>query len=260
MGGEHTGRRRGKPGYTIPMGELRVRPAHQAALREAGVGSVHDVLLRSACLRDLPDRSNHRLEAGGLVIFVKRRKPGRFGAVRNAELEGCEAAAQLGIPTAEVVLSAEDPAVGAVVGHLSLAPARPLDDLLGEGALEGAGLERVFSDLAHAVATLHDARRHHRDLYLNHVFVDPSHEAPVRGILDWERSGAHRRAWGRWVVKDLAALRASGAPDRFFDRYRALRGSPWPAYFDGRIDAKAAKIRAHVPRTPVGPDAPKGDA
>lgn len=259
--------------YTISMGELRVRSAYQAALQDAGIATPAHVLGQSECLRELPDRSNHRLVIGDLVVFVKRRKPRGWwrGAPINRELEGCEEAARLGIPVAPIVFSGSDPRLGALVGHAALAPARPLDDLLREAAFDDATHARVFDDLAAHVAALHDGGRHHRDLYLNHVFVDPQHAEPVRGIIDWERSGPHGRPWGRWVVKDLAALRASAPRDAasgaiqraFLERYASARQVPYPRDLDhlaARVERKAARIRAHVPRTPVGPDAPKPGA
>lgn len=247
------------------MGELEVRPAYEAVLRDAGIATCQDVLNRSACLRDLDTRSNHRLALDGLVVFVKRQKPRGRAGPRNRELEGCEAAARLGVPTAPVVFSGLDARLGALIGHASLEPARPLDDLIREERLDAAAADMVLAALARHVATLHDGGRHHRDLYLNHVFVDPGVPEDVRAILDWERSGPHRRTWGRWVVKDLAAVRASLPDEAVFpawlDRYVEARAAAVPPRrLARRIERKAQRIRAHVPRTPVGPDAPKSGA
>jgi hypothetical protein len=229
-----------------------------------GIRTVADVLERSECVRDLPDRSNHVLRAGGEVVIVKRTKPrgllGRVPAV-PPEAAGIAAARAAGVPTAEVALSGVDRRLGAVTGTRDLAPARPLDELLREGRLSAEAVAALLASLSRAVAALHAARLHHRDLYLNHVYAVPSAGRVV--LIDWERARRHRGALGRAVVKDLAAIEASIPPGtvgdrekgRFLVRYLAARGMPVRALavpLARRIEAKAARIRAHVPRTPVG--------
>ncbi len=239
-------------------------PRWEDRLRAAGIESAADALDRSRCVRDLPDRSNHSLHVGDLHIYLKRRKAGRWPrrSMPNPELDGLILGARLLVPVPPLVLAGEDKQLGALVGTLSLAPARPLDALLKEGTLCPDVRRRVLRRLADDVAALHASRHHHRDLYLNHVFVDPAEAQPVRGIIDWERHGAHRAEVGRWVVKDLASLLASIPPGTvspreqraFLARYmraaRVLRRSR--AGLARRVEAKAARIRRHVPRTPVG--------
>jgi Lipopolysaccharide kinase (Kdo/WaaP) family len=245
----------------------RLRPVGEGGrwLAAAGVATVADLLARAACVRDLPDRSNHRLEAAGRVVHVKRTKPRRWRAL-PALPPGFRAAAivrGLGLPVAETLFTGRDPALGLVHGTADLAPARPLDDLLREGALDAAARRRVATRLARLVARLHAAGLHHRDLYLNHVWVDLARPDPVVALLDLDRLGAHRWRLSRWVVKDLAALEAS-APEgtvsprerlRFllaWLRERGLPPRPHARRLLCRVAAKAARIRRHVPRTPVG--------
>ncbi len=231
-------------------------------LREAGVRTVADVLRESTCVRDLKARANLILEVGGLKVFVKHHKKGR----KAREADAVTAVSAARVPTAALAFAGIDRELGAVSGTLDLAPARPLDDLLREGALDRRQIRRTFEALADVVGTLHDARYNHRDLYLCHVFVDASEERPRIALIDLERLRKHRRTLGPRVVKDLAAL-ASSMPEgathvrqraHFLLRYMARRGIPRRGVYDGlvrRIQRKAVRIRKHVPKTPVGEDA-----
>jgi tRNA A-37 threonylcarbamoyl transferase component Bud32 len=247
-------------------GGLEGEPDLLRALAREGVGDVGALLARARCVRDLPGRSNHVVEVAGRAVHLKREK--RAAVAREAE--GIRRAAAAGVPTAPLVLWGQDPRHGAVTGTLDLAPAEPLDDLLREGRLAPEARACALRRLAHATAALHAAGLHHRDLYLNHVFAHARDGACRIAIVDFERLGAHRRAFGRRVVKDLAALFASlpeGAVGvreraRFLLRYLGARGVPGRKGYDGlvrRIRRKAARIRSHVPRTPVGEAAREGD-
>ncbi len=243
-------------------------PGVLEGLREAGIRTVADVLRAGTCVRDLPQRANLVLEAGGLRIFVKHEKAAR----RPREAEAIEAARALRVPTATLAFSGVDPDLGAVTGTLDLAPARPLDDLLREGALDARQIRRVATALADVVGTLHEGRRNHRDLYLCHVFVGLHGDTPEISLIDLERLRPHRRSLGPRVLKDLAALWSS-VPEgttaelvraRFLLRYLTRRGIPHRGVYAGlirRIRRKGARIRRHVPRTPVGDAArrPGGD-
>ncbi|MDA1195460.1 MAG: hypothetical protein O2894_09785 [Planctomycetota bacterium] len=241
------------------MTALLAPPALRERLAEAGIHTLADVLGRATCVRDLPTRSNHILEAAGMRIFVKREKRHAY----SHEAEAIERAREARVPTAEVVLRGSDPALGAVVGTLDLAPARPVDDLLRSGRLQGRDLRHVFDALADAAASLHDARLHHRDLYLCHVFARVDEERARVTLIDFERLGRHRRVLGTRVVKDLAAIFVS-IPEgttselvvpRFLLRYMRRRGIPRRGVYAGllrRIRRKMERIRAHVPQTPVG--------
>ena len=231
-------------------------------LARAGVRTVADVMQQSECIRELPTRSNHVLVAGDMHIHVKRTKKGR----RAREAHAIEIARLARVPTATVVFRGSDPRFGAVTGTLDLAPARPFDDLLREHALSRYQIWRTFEVLADAVATLHQAKRNHRDLYLCHVFVRFEGQEPHVTLIDFERLRKHSRILGPRVVKDLAAVIASipegSVPGqqaaRFVLRYMVRRGIPRRGVYPGlmrRVQRKAARIRQHVPQTPVGEQA-----
>lgn len=230
-----------------------------AALEAAGVRTVADAVARSECVRDLRDRSNHVLRAGGLVLHVKRTKR----AKASREAAAIEFLAGIGVPTARLAFHGAQRGVGAVAATHDLAPARPLDDLLRERALTPAAVDAAFQALAAAAARMHEARVHHNDLYLNHVFVDPTGARPGVVVIDTERVERHVGVLPRAVVKDLACVEAS-IPEGTVDlTYRArlvvhyLRARRFPVRtllgnLLRRVSKKVDAIRAHVPRTPVG--------
>ncbi len=242
-----------------------------AALDAEGIASVGDVIERAEAVRDLPDRSNHVLSVGARRIFVKRTKSIRGRNLRDGlpreahALRRCE---QAGVPTARLAFQGHDPTLGAVTGTFDLAPARPLDDLLREGRLDDRQRRHVLRALARATASLHNAGLHHRDLYLNHVYVDPD-RSDTCALIDLERLARHRRALGRWVVKDLGAL-ASSIPEgtvsdseqtRFLIRYLRAHKLPRRGVVPGlvrRVQRKVRRVKRHVPRTPVGDAARPG--
>lgn len=249
-------------------GALRIAPALAAACAAAGIARVADVLARARLVRDLSDRSNHELVLGGVRLFVKRTKP--RGLWRRAPNPPPEAAAlarlaAAGVPCARVALEGVDPRLGALTATFDLAPARALDQLLALPALEGglppASQAAVFAALVRVVARLHDAGLALRDLYANQVYVDPARASVT--LLDAERLVAHGGGLNRWVVKDLAGLGASlpvsalseAARGRLIARYIHTRNLPLRrslGWLGPRVRRKSERIRAHVPRTPVG--------
>jgi len=246
------------------VGQLEGPAEVLAALEAEGIASVADVIERAEAVRDLPDRSNHMLSLGDRRIFVKRSKSLRPRNLRKGmprETHALRRCAKKGVPTAELAFSGIDEEVGAVTGTFDVAPARPLDDLLREG-LDERQRRLVLRSLADAAALLHNAGLHHRDFYLNHVYVDPGHPEAC-ALIDLERMARHRRALGRWVVKDLSALASSipgdtvteGEQTRFLIRYLRSHGLPRRGVVPGlvrRIRRRVKRIRKHVPRTPVG--------
>lgn len=245
-----------------PVGRLEGPPDVLAALAADGVATVADVLARADGVRDLRGRSNHLLRAGGLVVHVKRGKRGRV----SREARAIEALASLGVPVARLAFRGSDRRLGNVAGTIDLAPARPFDDLLRERAIGPEQADAAFRGLAEAVARLHDAKLDHRDLYLNHVFVNPSSPTADVTLIDVERVRRHHGLLGRAVVKDLAAIHASippglrscAAQTRFLVHYLRSRRFPVRMLLGPllhRIVRKADAIRSHVPRTPVGPAA-----
>ncbi len=246
------------PARAPPAGTLDGPPEVLARLAAHGIRSVADALARSATVRVLPRRSNHRLDLDGACY---RLKCARAPLDPPAELRALRRLARLGLPTARVAFWGVDPALGGLTATFDLAPFRPLDDLLREGRLGPPARRRTLRALAAAVADLHEAALHHRDLYLNHVFVDPAGSGRL-ALIDLERVGVHRRPLGRRVVKDLGALLASvpegtvtplelGTFLRVYGLRRAL-GPRALARLLARVTRKAARIGARTPRTPVG--------
>lgn len=240
-------------------GVLHADEATTAALAAAGLVTVADVLAASETVRDLPDRSNHRLRVGHVLYHVKRTKRARH----SREAAAIQFLQGIGVPTARLAFFGRQRGVGAVAATVDLAPARPLDDLLREGTLTPTAIDAAFAALAAAAATMHQARVHHRDLYLNHVFVDPTGERPGVTIIDVERVRRHVGVLPAAVVKDLAAVEASipeGTVDltyrvRLLVHYLRARRFPVRTLLGNllrRVSTKVERIRAHVPRTPVG--------
>ena len=239
-------------------GRLDVRPEAAPLLASMGVATVADLLARAEVVRDLPDRTNLVLRAPGACLHVKRSR--RRGPSREAA--ALEVAARAGVPVARIAFTGRARGLGSVVGTFDLAPARPLDDLLREGLLDADGATAALTATVRAAAALHAARLHHHDLYLNHVFVDPAD--PTRAtLIDLERTTSHHGLLGRAVVKDLAAIHATipaataSCADRMRLLARYLEARRFPVWsllgrLSRRVEAKAARIRAHVPRTPVG--------
>lgn len=256
----------------MPVGLLE-GPLAQAA-RAEGIASVGDFLDRAEYVRDLPQRSNHRLVVGGQALHAKRAKPRGFlrrVPREDPEARGLRLLAVAGVACATAVLWGRDPRLGTLVATVDLAPAQPLDDLLAQGWLPSGGAEGLLEALAGMAARMHDAGLHHRDLYLNHLYADPgAGGAPGRiVVIDAERVGRHRTRLGRRVRKDLACLLASG-PETWWEPARAARlvqayleARGLPASLAPRLEArllrKARRIRRRIPRTPVGEAArPRG--
>jgi UDP-glucose:(heptosyl)LPS alpha-1,3-glucosyltransferase len=118
---------------------------------------------------------------------------------------------------------------------------------------EKRGLIRQLGSLT---ARLHEARLHHRDLYLGHVFIREDGPRAFRlFLIDLHRVEQRRRLSWRWRIKDLAALNFSAPPGvitrtdrlRFYLWYRQ---QPRLGQADGGVVRsvlrKAEKIRAHT--------------
>jgi hypothetical protein len=242
-------------------GKLDGPPEVLARLEAAGITTVGDVLSHSECIRRLPARGNFRLHVGDETFHVKANygKKARLPVPKEAvALAWCQ---QHDVPTADLVFRGQTTAC-AITATRDLAPAAPLDDVLRAGTLDAPGRARILRQLARLTARMHDGGHHHRDLYLNHLFVDPADPEGTVRVIDVERLRRHRRQLGRRVIKDLASLEHSASPlvavderTRFLVRYLQLRGLPRRGVLPGlirRIQSKARRIGAHTPRTPVG--------
>jgi hypothetical protein len=136
-------------------------------------------------------------------------------------------------------------------------PGRALDAWAVDAAAAGWLAELVAwacTEVAPLVRRLHERGFAYRDLYWNHVFcVDPRRGEPP-AFLDVERVFRPRFRKYRWLVKDLAGLRASVpvvVPERAMLRFaRAYLQQPLSLHrrFLRALVSKAARIRARRPR------------
>jgi hypothetical protein len=92
-----------------------------------------------------------------------------------------------------------------------------------EGDRDRAGLRAVLDESAQLVARLHSAGYAHRDLYLSHLFHDPTAAPGERlRLIDLQRVFRPAFWKSRWLVKDLAALNYS-TPSHVASRADRLR-------------------------------------
>lgn len=136
-------------------------------------------------------------------------------------------------------------------------PGRALDAWAVDAAAEGWMPELVAwacREVAPLVRQLHERGFAYRDLYWNHLFcADPRGGAPA-AFLDVERVFRPRWRKQRWLVKDLAGLRASvpvALPERAMLRFlRAYLREPMSLHrrFLRAVVKKASRIRARRPR------------
>lgn len=119
-------------------------------------------------------------------------------------------------------------------------------------------VQSLIKPLADLVSRFHAAGYVHRDLYLSHVFYDPSRPAPDSlCLIDVQRVMLPRWRRRRWVIKDLAALNFS-TPVGLVSRTDRLR---WLKLYLGRdevhgpvrqliyaITAKSRSIARHERR------------
>ncbi len=108
-------------------------------------------------------------------------------------------------------------------------------------AAEHITIRRLIGASAALVSRLHGRGYVHRDLYLSHVFYDPSQ--PIERslcLIDLQRVLRPRWRFRRWIVKDLAALNYS-TPFSLVSRSDRLR---WLRCYLGiaRLDASARRL------------------
>ncbi|MCH8150150.1 MAG: hypothetical protein IH987_19595 [Planctomycetes bacterium] len=150
-------------------------------------------------------------------------------------------------------------------------PGRSLESCAGDWThTDRDRIRSVGRQVATIVAKLHGQGYIHRDLYLSHLFYDPSPDTadPVR-LIDLQRILRNPRLIGRWVVKDLASLNYS-VPAHLYSTADRLRWLKW--YLDAskldrsmkrlihRIVGKTRRIARHDRRrlarfNPAGADA-----
>ena len=113
---------------------------------------------------------------------------------------------------------------------------------------QGPGLLRILTGL-------HRAGWYHRDLYLEHLVVDPKGRLVLLDLGRARREPAPRQ---RWFFKDLAALAHSAPADlsratrlRFLRDYLRLMEKPQRAQlrrWARQVEAKRIRLAAHQPR------------
>jgi len=106
-------------------------------------------------------------------------------------------------------------------------------------------VRRLIPPLAKLVARLHGRGYIHRDLYLSHVFYDPTTGVEKSlCLIDLQR--VIRPRWGRrrWIVKDLASLNYS-APGHLVSRTDRIR---WLKHYLAlpKLDASARRLAHRV--------------
>ena len=178
-------------------------------------------LVKAGCHRPVY-RLNLSGDLSGTSLFIKRyraadwkarwRRRGR-GATSRREHRGMVAAAELGVPTAEVV------AVGGPLwpghdrdswlGTVGVPDARPLDELLADDDLEMALRQLVVSQAAEILARLHDRGLWHGDLHAGNFLVQsPDGDRPRVVLIDLHPVTRHRPTTTRRLV-GLARLAAA---------------------------------------------------
>lgn len=203
------------------MSELSVEPGFDAMLRDLGLTTADSVFSdpRFRVWRDIRERQNAVLDAtlaSGSVRFHLKRDKMRLSRPCRDEVAGLSLLRAASIPCPQLVACASLDDGRTAVMTLDLAGMKPADAC-------GLPFDQLFEPTVTLAAKLHRAGLHHRDLYLNHFFVNPSNPSEI-ALLDAARV---RRlpVWfrKRWVVKDLAqfaySTRSLGVPDESLDRW-----------------------------------------
>ncbi len=168
-----------------------------------------------------------RLDAEETVLYLKRYTDPPPAARRALRRSDTGARSLAGLEwTRMCQLAANDiPCVQPVAFGERLSRRRERQSAILAKAVPGQSLENWTKDwsctdrrtiraaataAADIVARFHRCGYIHRDLYLSHLFFDPSagNDAPIR-LIDLQRVLHRPRFFRRWVVKDLASLNFS---------------------------------------------------
>ena len=196
------------------------------------------------------------------VLYLKRFREAPSAVQREVRRSGCRASSLAGlewnwisrlerdgIPCMEPVAMGEELKASREQRSAILTAAVPgvsLEVWMDQwGEPERATIRRLIAPLANLTARLHSRGYVHRDLYLSHVFYDPSKpDNQSLHLIDLQRVMRPSLRWRRWIIKDLAALNFS-APKRLVsasDRVRWLR-----AYLGiVKLDATARRLAYRV--------------
>jgi len=254
--------------------------AHQdyvEQLRAAGMDSLEGLFsVRGAMELSKPNlggwRYRARLSMNGNrewgTLYLKRftspprraRGDRRSQGYRASSVAGLEAGWLLrlraaGIPCPQLVAFGEEVKNGKEIRSALVTAAVPGQSLESWCVRWMAGERRDGSwlvPLALLVRKFHGFGCVHRDLYLSHVFFDPTQPGPRVTLIDLQRVCRPGHLFGRWVVKDLAALQFS-APSplisradrmRWFKHYLSMaKLTPRAKRMAYRVLGKAARLR-----------------
>jgi hypothetical protein len=236
------------------MSELSVEPGFDALLAELGLTTPVSLFVdaRFRVWRDIRERQNAVLDApthsGPVRLHLKRDKH-RLAHPCRDEVRGLALLGAASIPCPRLVACATlDDGRSAVI-TLDLAGMKPAD-------ASGLTFDQIAEPTAGLVARLHSAGLHHRDLYLNHLFVDPQHPERV-ALLDAARVRQLPRWFRRrWIVKDLAQFAystrlmdvSSDAFERWLARYAELASVSDVERLAGEVERKKQWIARHDER------------
>ena len=233
---------------------FHVVPQYQPWMRQIGLDAAtvfdHPDIV---AWRKLPDRENCTLDAivDGRPVRLHIKRWTATGAATTpaaAEVRGIGLLRDAGIPTVPLV------------GWGRLADGRSYvltEDLAGYRDAEklvqsGEPFEPLLEPTAALAAKLHNARLHHRDLYLCHFFARQSDPTDVR-LIDVARVRPLPALLPRrWIVKDLAQFWYSTLAlpvtdeqrTRWLSTYAQARAID-PASVRRSIERKAAAIARH---------------
>lgn len=223
------------------LSDLTFDAHYEQALRAAGIDSVDtlfalptEIDLSKSGLDSWRERVQVEIEVDGQkrTFFVKRYRNAPHSARRNVRRSGCGARSLAGIEWMWLLRFREEnipcpkPVVLAEEFHnnretrsalmMAAVPGESLERLCGTaGALESALVDELLEEAADLVAKLHGRGYVHRDLYLSHIFCDPSACRGERlSLIDLQRIMRPDYNVARWIVKDLAALNYS-TPQRW---------------------------------------------
>ena len=156
--------------------------------------------------RSLPDRENatmdHVRSDGSKVRLHIKRYPAHAGAMMSREVAGYRLLVGSQIPAAPIVAHGQLEDGRSFIVLEDLAGYTPGDKLVEQGF----PFERMISATAALAARLHEARLHHRDLYLCHFMIRPEGDAVDAKLIDMARVAEMNNPLTRrrWIIKDLA--------------------------------------------------------
>jgi hypothetical protein len=191
---------------TTPLCEIN--PAHVQLFRAIGL-SAESVFSdpRIHVWRSLPDRENAYLDhvrADGSPIRLHiKRYPSHAGETMPREVAGYQLLVRKGIPVAPIIAHGRVEDGRTFIILEDLVGYTPGDKLVEQGFQ----FDRLLSATAALAARLHEARLHHRDLYLCHFMIRPVGDSGVDAkLIDMARVAEMKNPLTRrrWIVKDLA--------------------------------------------------------